>query len=96
MILAVVEFELETPVTLADAAVMFEGSAPKYKGLPGLVRKHYIRSEDGLRVGGVYFWQSRAAADAVYNAEWREFVTDKYGKAPVIRFFDNPVTVDNT
>jgi heme-degrading monooxygenase HmoA len=96
MIIAVVEFELGKSVTLDEAARMFEGSAPKYRGLPGLLRKHYIRSEDGQTVGGVYIWKSREAADAVYNDEWRSFVTDKYGQAPVVRFFDNPVSVDNT
>lgn len=96
MILALVQFKLEQPVSLEQAAEMFEGSAPKYKDLPGLVRKHYLRWEDGLSVGGAYVWESRAAAEAVYNDEWMAFVTDKYGAPPVITFFDNPVIVDNS
>ena len=96
MILALVQFELEHPVSLEEAAGMFEGSAPKYEGLPGLIRKHYLRSEDGRTVGGAYVWESRSMAEAAYNDNWKAFVTDKYGAAPVIRYFDNPVTVDNS
>ncbi|HHK75017.1 MAG TPA: monooxygenase [Rhizobiales bacterium] len=95
MIIAVVEFELENPVSLAEATRMFEGSAPKYKEMAGLVRKHYIRSGDGRRVGGIYVWKDRAAADAVYDGEWRAFVTQKYGSPPIIRFYENPVVVEN-
>ena len=60
---------------------MFESSAPKYQNLPGLVRKYYVRSEDGRSAGGIYLWQSRAAAEAVYNGEWRERVEKLYGSS---------------
>ncbi len=96
MIMALVQFELEHPVSLDAATEMFEGSAPKYDGLPGLKRKHYLRSEDGRTVGGAYFWESRSAAEAVYSDDWKDFVTDKYGAPPVIIYFDNPVVVDNS
>ena len=33
------------------------------------MRKYYLRSEDGHRAGGVYLWETRVAAEAVYNAE---------------------------
>lgn len=96
MIMALVQFPLAHPVSLEEATEMFEGSAPKYKDLPGLKRKHYLRSEDGKTVGGAYFWESRAAAEAVYNENWIAFVTDKYGAPPVIAYFDNPVIIDNS
>ncbi len=95
MIVAIVQFDLVTPVSLAEAQGMFESSAPKYQKLPGLVRKYYIRSEDGRTAGGVYLWESRAAADAVYSGEWRERVAKLYGSAPRVSIFDSPVIVDN-
>jgi len=69
MIVAIVRFALPAPVSLEEAARMFESSAPKYQGLPGLVRKYYIRAEDGRSAGGVYLWENKAAAEAVYNGE---------------------------
>ena len=71
MITAVVEFQLPAPISLEDAARRFESSAPKYRNLPGLIRKYYIRSEDGRSAGGIYLWEMRAAAEAVYTGEWR-------------------------
>ena len=95
MITAVVQFTLPKPVSLEEAARTFESSAPKYKNLPGLVRKYYLRSEDGARAGGVYLWETRAAAEAVYNGEWKARVKALYGSEPEIAFFDTPVIVDN-
>ena len=95
MILALVRFTLPTPIDLAEATRRFRSSAPKYVALPGLIRKHYIRSEDGRIAGGVYLWESRAAADAVYSGEWRARVAALYGAEPEITFFDSPVGVDN-
>ena len=96
MITAVVRFKLPADVTLASATELFKGSAPKYQNLPGLVRKYYLRSEDGRTAGGVYLWESRAQAEKVYNAEWRERVSELYGNAPQVTYFDTPVIVDNS
>src|SRR5215831_2881920 len=72
MITTLVHFQLPSPVSLAEATRRFEATAPKYQKLPGLIRKYYIRSEDGHIVGGVYLWQTRQAAERLYSAEWRE------------------------
>src|SRR6478752_838685 len=95
MITALVQFSLREPISLAEAAQRFESSAPKYQNLSGLVRKYYLRSEDGRTAGGVYLWESRAQAEKVYNAEWRERVSKLYGNAPQVTYFDTPVIVDN-
>jgi heme-degrading monooxygenase HmoA len=95
MITAIVQFGLPKPVSLEEAQRMFEQTAPKYQNLPGLVRKYYLRSEDGRTAGGVYLWESKAAAEKVYNAEWRERVAKLYGNAPQVAYFDTPVIVDN-
>lgn len=54
MITAVVNFKLPPHIKLADAAKLFEGSAPKYEGLAGLVRKYYLFDEGNHIGGGVY------------------------------------------
>jgi hypothetical protein len=95
MITAIVQFVLPAPVSLQEATRMFESTAPKYQNLPGLIRKYYLRSEDGRTAGGVYLWESRAVAEKVYSAEWRERVAKLYGNAPQVVYFDTPVIVDN-
>ena len=95
MITTLVQFQMSTPITIEDATRRFESSAPKYQNLPGLIRKYYIRSEDGRAAGGIYLWESRQAAEKVYSGEWRARVEKLYGGKPVITWFDSPVIVDN-
>lgn len=96
MITAVVQFALLQPASLEEAARMFESTAPKYKNLPGLIRKYYLRSEDGRTAGGVYLWETKAAAEKVYNGEWKARIKQVYGAEPQIAWFDTPVIVDNS
>jgi hypothetical protein len=95
MITAIVQFKLPQPLTVAEAEQRFAKSAPSYENLPGLVRKYYLLSEDGQTGGGVYLWETRAAAERVYNAEWRERIRTLYGAEPVIAWFESPTIVDN-
>jgi glyceraldehyde-3-phosphate dehydrogenase/erythrose-4-phosphate dehydrogenase len=95
MIVAIVTFNLAKPTTVDEITKTFESTAPKYKGLAGLLRKNYFVSEDGKRVGGIYVWQSRADAERFYTAEWAKFVESKYNVAPQIEYLHSPVMVDN-
>ena len=95
MIVAIVTFHLPQPTTLEEITKTFQATAPKYRGVPGLLRKNYWLGEDGRRAGGIYVWATRADADRLYTAEWKEFVASKYGVAPVIEYLHSPVMVDN-
>jgi hypothetical protein len=95
MIVTIVTFQLPKPATLAEITKTFQATAPKYQGIPGLLRKNYWMSEDGRRAGGIYVWESRDAADRVYTPEWRTFVESKYGTPPSIEYLHSPVMVDN-
>ena len=95
MIMTIVTFQLPKPSTLAEITMTFQATAPNYQGIPGLLRKNYWMSEDGRRAGGIYVWESRAAADRVYTPEWRAFVESKYGTPPQIEYLHSPVMVDN-
>lgn len=95
MITAIVEFRLSQPITTAQAKEIFLSTAPKYLGMPGLLRKYYFLSEDGSKAGGIYLWHSRTDAERVYTEEWRAFVRGKYGSEPSLTFLKTPVVVDN-
>ncbi len=95
MITAIVNFKLPKDIDAKQAAALFEASTPKYRGLKGLVRKYYLFDAATNTGGGVYLWQSRAAAEAVYTAEWKAYIAQRYGAPPEIRYFDTPVIVDN-
>ena len=71
MIVAIVRFPLPADMSAEQARASFEASASSYQGLPGLQRKYYVRAQDGSEGGGVYLWESRAAAEAVYDDAWK-------------------------
>lgn len=96
MITAIVRFKLPAEIDSAKAAELFRGSAPKYQGLAGLIRKYYLFDAESHTGGGCYLWESREAAERVYNAEWKKMIADRYGAPPEISYFESPVVVDNT
>ncbi|MDB5857060.1 MAG: monooxygenase [Ramlibacter sp.] len=95
MITVFTTFRLPKPITREEARRIFLSTAPKYQGVPGLVRKVYVLSPEGNTAGGIYLWNSRAEADAMYTESWKAFVREKYGTEPSLTYFDSPVVVDN-
>ena len=95
MITAIVNFKLPANIDAKKAAELFKGSAPKYRGLKGLVRKYYLFDETQRIGGGVYLWKSKADAEAVYTPEWKAYIAERYGTPPDIRYFETSVVVDN-
>lgn len=95
MITTITTFQLQEPITREEARRIFLSTAPKYQNVAGLVRKCYVLSQDGRTVGGIYLWNSRAEAEAMYTESWRAFVREKYGTDPSVTYFETPVVVDN-
>jgi hypothetical protein len=97
MITAIVQFKVGLG---ADKAQIFENMkkvAPKFEGMPNLIRKNFLFDGDNGVGGGVYTWESREAAEAVYaeGGPWRQSIRDIYGVDPDITYFETPVIVDN-
>ena len=95
MITAVVQFNLTEGTSLDDATAIFQSTAPRYRGMAGLVRKYYLFDPETGTGGGCYLFDSRAAAEAIFNDAWRALIKDKYGAEPCIQYFETPVVVDN-
>jgi putative monooxygenase ydhR len=94
MIVAVVNFALPAPLSTDEARAMFEASAPSYQNVDGLRRKHFLLADDGRSAGGVYLWDSREQAEALYDEAWRSRVAARYGSQPQVTFYNSQVTVD--
>ncbi|MGE4542783.1 MAG: YdhR family protein [Pedobacter sp.] len=95
MITALVQFKLPQPISRENARMIFSDTAPKYREIPGLIRKYYILSQDGGTAGGVYLWNSQEDAERLYTDAWKKFIRDKYGAEPSVTYFESPVVVDN-
>ena len=95
MITAFVQFKLPVPLSRDKAQEIFLGTAPKYRGVRGLIRKYYLLSESGTEAGGVYLWESRENAEQLYNDVWKKHILERYGTEPSVTYFESPVVVDN-
>ncbi len=97
MVTVLVQFTLPHPVTREEAREMFLGSAPKYREVPGLIRKYYVLSRDGMTAGGVYLWKSQQDAERLFTKDWENTVRARFGAVaqPAMTYFESPVVVDN-
>ena len=55
-----------------------KATAHTYEGIPGLIRKYYGITPDGDSLVGIYLWESAAAANAFYTADWVAMVTKRW------------------
>ena len=94
MIVAQVRF----PIDVADQQKFIDQMAattPKYEGLDGLIRKYYMIHEEGNSACGLYLWASKEKAQAWYNDEWTQYMTEAWGQPPQITYYQCPIVVDN-
>lgn len=92
----VVVVQLPIPKRSRDAAIeAARKTAPTYTTLAskGLIRKYYINGDEGG--GGVYLWQSEAAARAWYTADWEQRMQATHGVKPTVTYYESLVVVDN-
>jgi hypothetical protein len=64
----------------------FAKAVPQYQSIPGLVHKSFTLSADG-RLGGIYQWRDRAAAEAWFNPAWFARVRERYGVDGTVSFY---------
>ena len=97
MITAIVQFKVASDTTREQVLENMKNVAPKFQNMPGLIRKNFLFDGDRGIGGGVYTWETREAAEAVYaeGGPWREAIRNLYGVEPEITIFETPVLVDN-
>lgn len=69
--------------------------APRWAADPTLIRKTFLYDAAASQAGAMYLWPDRAAAEQAHDAAWRQRIIEAYGSAPVIRYFETPLVVDN-
>lgn len=90
----VVRVQLPAAVTREQAFAAIEQSIPVYQAVPGLLIKAFTLSEKH-EIGGSYLFDSRAAAEAHFDAAWHERVKKTYGVTAEVLYFDTPSVIDN-
>ncbi len=88
-------FKVPEGTTKADLVRTIKATAHTYQGIPGLIRKYYGISEDGRSIVGIYLWESKAAADQLYTADWVAMVTTRWGAPPARQEWFTPMVVES-
>lgn len=95
MITVLVQFNLPNSMTREQIEAAFSEASTMFYGIPGLIRKYFLLSEDGKTAGGMYLWNSYSDADRFYTESYKQMILTRYGSEPSITYFDSPVIVDN-
>lgn len=93
MITAIVTYKNKGGPASPEQIAESQKAAENFRDIPGLIRKNFLYSEEGIG-GGVYTWESREAAEAFYNSPRMDAFRERVGPVDV-RYFDTYVIVDN-
>ncbi len=85
---------IATPPGVTDAYLKgeFDKAAPRYQQIPGLIRKYF--TIEPKRFGGIYYWSSKAAAQAWFSDAWVARAKATYGADPVVTYYDVPLAIE--
>jgi hypothetical protein len=95
LITVVTRFQLPAGVTADQIRAAFDEAAPRFRNVPGLVRKQFLRSKDCRTAGGVYLWNDERTARAFMNERVAPMIREKFHVDPTVEFYDSPVIVEN-
>ena len=94
MIITIVTFDIDSKLTDSILKEKFLETSTIYKDTPGLIRKNYICDTSKNLAGGVYCFDNMENAKNWFDEERVNWITDRFSK-PDIKFYENPVIVDN-
>jgi hypothetical protein len=78
MITVITRFQLPAGVTADQIRAAFDEVAPRFRSVPGLVRKQFLRSKDCRTAGGVYLWKDEPVARAFMHERVASMIREKF------------------
>jgi quinol monooxygenase YgiN len=93
MITAIVTYKRDGGPASPEQIKASQEAAKNFRDIPGLIRKNFLYSEDGIG-GGVYTWENREAAEAFYSSPRMQEFEKRVGPVD-IQYFETHVIVDN-
>ena len=94
MITATVRYKLPPHIDYDACRAHFHKIAPGFRGVKGLISKHFIWSAIGW-AGGVYQWETLADAQAFYSGPWVAGIVERYRMQPQIEYYEVFALTDN-
>jgi heme-degrading monooxygenase HmoA len=71
-------------------------TVPQYEKVAGLNFKMFSLAQSDGQFGGLYFWRNQPSASAWFDSAWFERVRKERGAEADVRYFEAPVSLDNT
>lgn len=68
-----------------------QAAVPDFRVVPGLLRKHFIVSDEAGTFGGVYLWKDEASARVWFTPEWQAKMRGRYGSDAAMQWYDTPI-----
>ena len=87
-------FKVPAGTPKAQLVDTINATAHTYEGIPGLIRKYYGIAPDGGSLVGIYLWNTKAAADAFYTADWVAMVSKRWAAPPLRQDWETPMVVE--
>ena len=94
MIMTIVTFNISSDLTDSALQEKFLETSPIYNDPPGFLRKNYICDTSKDLAGGIYCFDNIENAKSWFDEDRVKWITDRFS-APDIKFYENPVIVDN-
>ena len=97
MITVLVRFKVPAGTSRSQVAENMQKAAPRFQGVPGLIRKNFLYDEKNGIGGGAYTWETREAAEKFHadGTPWQQAIVNLYGNKPSVDIYETPVLVDN-
>jgi len=94
MIIVTVTFKVPAELSADTLKAKFLETAAMYQETPGLLRKNYLSDIENNTAGGVYCFDTLENAKSWFDEERIEYLTKRFSK-PDVKFFENPIIIDN-
>lgn len=94
MIIEFVMFDMPPGFSNDDLMEDARSVAGHWQANPDLIRKHFVRNEDG-KVAGIYIWPNKDAAKTAHNADWIARFRERTGTEPTFAYYDMFMLIDN-
>jgi hypothetical protein len=87
-IVALLTAALRAGITRDELLAAFESTVAFNGAMPDILQKYYTFDEPAGRLGSIYLWRSRDAAQAFFAPGWDERFTAKWGTRPSVSFVE--------
>lgn len=97
MIAAIVTYKPGNGKSAAEIGESLRAAAPRFEGVPGLLRKYFCFDDAAYEGTSVYIWESRERAEAFLgDPAFLERFKKTFGAEPSVRYVEVKTAVDNT